>query len=192
MEAEDIYRPPQADMDIPPPLPVASQAQPPFFQTSPLKVALLSIATWGLYQLYWFHKQWYRRKAHGEDVIPILRAIFAVLFAYSLFQTVNRESERRQPQGLPLGGTLAEPLNAGALALGFFVLTMLYRLPGLVGMVGLLSFLPLMAVQKQMNELHAQMGLDPKAGTAFTAGTITALVIGGLFWVLVLIGLAQG
>ena len=193
MEVADPYRSPQAVMDGPPPLPAALQAPSPFFQTSPQKVAVLSVATLGLYQLFWFHKQWYRRKAHGEDVIPILRTIFAVLFAYSLFQTVNREFERRLPPDQPLASSLSEPLNAGGLALGFFVLSILYRiLPGLLAMAGLFSVVPLVIVQKKMNELHAEMGFDPNAGTGYGAGAIVALVIGGLFWLLALIGLFGG
>jgi len=194
MEVQDAYRPPQADMDGPPPLlPAAPQVRSPFFQTSPQKMAVLSVATLGLYQLFWFHKQWYRRKAHGEDVIPILRTIFAVLFAYSLFQTVNREVARRLPPDQPLASSLSEPLNAGGLALGFFVLALLSQLlPGLLALAGLLSVVPLMIVQKKMNELHAEMGFDANAGANYGAGAIVALVIGGLWWLLMLIGLFAG
>lgn len=186
MQVEDIYRPPEADLEV------RTQAQPqvlaPFFQTSPLKVALLSLATVGLYQLYWFHKHWYRRKAHGEDVIPILRTIFAVLFAHSLFQSVNREIERRTTPGIPMAGVAIEPLSAGTLALGYFALNILWRLPDPVSFFGLLSFLPLVAAQKRINQLHADMGLDPSEGSAFTAGTFVALGVGLLWWGLVLIG----
>ena len=92
MELEDIYRPPQADMESPPSEAVDAPLEPaPFFQTSPFKVAVLFTATFGLYQLLWFYRQWDRRQDHGEDVRPLARTIFAVLFAYSLFQGVNDE-----------------------------------------------------------------------------------------------------
>jgi hypothetical protein len=187
MQVEDIYRPPEADLEV------RTEAQPqalaPFFQTSPLKVALLSLATLGLYQLYWFYKHWERRRTHGEEVSPLARTIFAVLFAHSLFQSVTRKIEHRTTLGVPLAGVAIEPLSAGALALGYFFLNVVWRLPDPASFVGLLSFLPLAAAQKRINQLHADMGLDPNEGSAFTRGTVVALAIGVLWWGLALIGI---
>ncbi|HKH49620.1 MAG TPA: hypothetical protein VKM72_33585 [Thermoanaerobaculia bacterium] len=186
MELEDIYRPPQADLEIQVPAP--SKPLAPFFQTSPLKVTLLSIATFGLYQLYWFHKHWYRRKAHGEDVVPLARTIFAVWFAHSLFQSVNRQVEHSAQPGPSFSGLAGEPLNAGLLAVGFFACNMLWRLPDPVSFLGVFSFVPLVIAQKRINQLHAELGYDTSDGSSFTLGTITALVVGGIWWVLVVIG----
>ena len=190
MQLEDIYRPPQADLETPAAsAQLQAQALAPFFQTSPQKVALLTIATLGFYQLYWFYKQWQHRKDRGEDVNPILRTIFAVWFAHSLFQSVNREVENRSEPGVSFGGLAAEPLNASSLAVGFFVLNLLWRLPDLLSFLGLFSFVPLFIAQKRINRLHAEMGIDPILGSSYTAGTILALVVGGLWWLLVAAGL---
>jgi hypothetical protein len=183
MELEDIYRPPGADLGQQ--APGQATLLPPFFQTSPLKVGLLSVATFGLYQLSWFYRHWKRRKEHGEDVTPFLRAIFAVWFMYSLCQSVNQELERRAGPGPSFGGMAHEALNAGGLAFGFFGLNMLWRISGPVSFLGILSFLPLVAVQRRINQLHAEMGLDPNEGSAFSPGTFFALVAGGLLWFLV-------
>lgn len=188
MQPEEIYRPPQADLETPASASTQPKA-PPFFQTSPQKVALLSIATLGIYHLYWFYKHWTRRKAQGEDVIPILRAIFGVLFAYSLFQSVNREIERNATPGISFSGLALEPLNATGLALGYFFLSMLWRFTDLVSLAGLFAFVPLMMAQKRINQLHAELGYDPAEGSSYSAGTIVMLVIGGLFWLLVIVGL---
>jgi hypothetical protein len=186
MQLEDIYRPPQADLETYAP----AQPQPlaPFFQTPPLKVALLSVVTFGLYQLYWFHKHWSRRRALGEDVSPLARSIFAVWFAHSLFQSVNREVEHRAGPGPSFSGLAGEPLNASLLAVGFFGLTMLWRLPDPISFLGIFSFVPLVIAQKRINQLHAEQGYDPSEGSSYTLGTFAALAIGVLVWVLFAIG----
>jgi hypothetical protein len=191
MQPEEIYRPPQADLDAPAFASTQLKALPPFFQTSPQKVALLSLATLGLYHLYWFYKQWDRRKAHDEDVIPVLRSIFGVLFAYSLFQSVNREIERNAEPGVSFAGLALEPLNAGGLALGYFFLNMLWRFTDLLSLAGLFAFFPLVMAQKRINQLHAELGYDPAEGSSYSAGTIATLVVGGLFWLLIIVGLVM-
>ena len=185
MQLEDVYRPPQADLGSGHQAPAQGLPLPPFFQTSPLKVALLSVVTFGLYQLSWFYRHWKRRKEHGEDVIPFLRTIFAVWFMYSLCQSVNQELDRRAGPGLSFGGMANEPLNAGGLAFGFFGLNMLWRLSAPISFLGVFSFLPLVIVQRRVNRLHAEMGHDPNEGSSFSLGTVAALVAGGLLWLLI-------
>jgi hypothetical protein len=206
MENDNIYRPPQAEMEAPAPLAVAAQGErekepAPFFQTSLLKVALLSVATLGLYQLFWFYRQWERCRENGEDVSPLARSIFSVLFAYLLFESVNDEIRqradleiaRRGPADLPASPDVPiAPLQAGLLAFLYFALNVVRRIPGVPNLwigVLLLTWVPLVIAQKKMNELHAKLGYDPAEGSAFTAGSIAALVVGGLFWILVMIGI---
>jgi hypothetical protein len=57
-----------------------------FFDVSVVKLVVMSIVTFGLYEIYWFYKQWQARKESGQDVLPLPRAIFAVLFAHALFK----------------------------------------------------------------------------------------------------------
>lgn len=189
MQLEDIYRPPQADLGPGPQSSATGLTVPPFFQTSPLKMALLSVTTFGLYQMSWFYRHWKRRKEQGEDVNPLLRTIFAVWFVYSLCQSVNRELERRSGPGPSFSGMAHEALNAGGIAFGFFALNMLWRLSPPLSMLGALSFLPLVIVQRRINQLHAEMGLDPGEGSSFSLGTYLALAAGCVLWLL--IGLAS-
>lgn len=72
-------------------------------------------------------------------------------------------------------------MNAGGLAFGFFGLNLLWWLPGLVSLVGLLTFLPLVVLQRRINQLHAEMGHDPAEGSSFTLGTAAGLAAGALW-----------
>jgi hypothetical protein len=206
MNMEDIYRPPQADMEAPAPQALAGPAETaPFFQTSLLKITLLSILSFGLYQLTWIYRQWDRRQDHGEDVSPIGRTFFTHIYVYFLFKSVNEEIDlradleiaRRGPSDPPPSqGHRVAHLPAGLLAVIYIGLSLTASIAGrmagaprLALASALLTWIPLAIVQKKINEFHATLGYDPKEGTAFTAGSIAALVLGGLWWLLVLLGL---
>jgi len=208
VEDDNIYRPPQVDMEAPAPQALGKPAtSAPFFQTSPVKVAVLSIATFGLYRLTWFYRHWARREKHGDDVSALGRTIFIVFFVYSLFERVNEEIDRwdlgttkRAPsETSPVPGSGIAHLQAGPLALLFIGLSVGGYLVGRVGGAStlalgstMLSCVPLAVAQKKINELNAKLGFDPAEGSAFTAGSIAALIIGALFWILVIVGRLSG
>jgi len=206
MNVDDIYRPPQADMAAPVPQALGKSAETaPFFQTSLLKIAVLSAATFGLYELTWLYRQWDHRKDQGEDLSPLGRTFFAVFFVYGLFKSVNEEIDlhadleaaQRDPGSPPASGKLIPHLQAGPLALLFIGLSLVSSVasqvasaPLLAAASTLLSWVPLVIVQKKINELLASLGYDPRDGTAFTAGSIVALILGAVWWLLIVIGLS--
>ena len=63
----------------------------PFFITSITKMCLLYIATMGAYTLYWYYKQWTcQRRYRGENISPVWRSVFPMLFTHSLCARVAR------------------------------------------------------------------------------------------------------
>ncbi|MFC6633673.1 hypothetical protein [Microbulbifer taiwanensis] len=80
----DIYRAPEADLGEP-----EAGAAREFYVVSSPKFLILMIATFGLYELYWFYRNWslYRMR-HGVKILPVMRAIFSLIFVYSLFGKV--------------------------------------------------------------------------------------------------------
>lgn len=62
----------------------------PLFHVSLAKFVIMFFATFGLYQIYWFYKQWQELKEYYDlDAWPIARCIFTVFFTHSLFVYVN-------------------------------------------------------------------------------------------------------
>ena len=60
--------------------------QTPFFAVSLLKLAVLSTCTCGLYELYWFWRNWNRIRVNGEpEITPSLRAFFGIFYCYPCF-----------------------------------------------------------------------------------------------------------
>ncbi len=154
--------------------------QPRYFPVSVSKVAVLSLCTVGLYQFYWFYRNWRLERAHtGERLWPIARAVFAPLFAYSLFQRIRREADADAP----------EPAwSAGLLGVGYFLLNfMSWRVPDPWWIaLSLATALPLMLVQQSVNQLNALAAPGAPSNRRFSRTDVVLIVLGGLLWLLVL------
>ncbi len=94
-----VYAPPKSDLSED----VMMSGDEVYYIVSPGKFAILFLATLGLYQLYWFWRNWrgYKRacKLEGSsdaDIWPIPRAIFAVFFIHSLFRNVVAYANEKQ------------------------------------------------------------------------------------------------
>lgn len=158
----------------------AAVLEPVFFAVSPLKLALMSIVTFGLYEIYWFYRNWkFVQRNREEKLNAPIRALFYPLTAYALFRRIRHEAASAQA-----GGTL----QAGLLAIAVLILAMLWRLPDPWWLVSFLGFIPLLSVQATVNELNRKLapGADPNA--RFTGWNIVGLIAGGLLFILSLIG----
>ncbi|UNK42658.1 hypothetical protein MNO14_00695 [Luteimonas sp. S4-F44] len=81
---DDPYAPPRADVR-------ASVATgDAFYVVSPLKLVVLYVATFGLYQMYWFYRHWDRwQTVHGVRVRPVVRALFALFTVHALARRID-------------------------------------------------------------------------------------------------------
>lgn len=151
-----------------------------FFDVSVLKLVVMSTVTFNFYQIYWFYRNWRMAKERGEDVMPIARAIFGVLFAYPLFKEV-REVGR--------SASLTVAPSAGALAFLYVILQLTWRLPDPVWLLGFTTVLPLAVMQNDIAKTHRSLGFDPNVNNRFTWKNIIGIVVGGLSILLIMIGL---
>jgi hypothetical protein len=138
-----------------------------YFQVSPVKLAVMSIATAGLYDVYWMYKQWVVVKQEdNSDIQPFWRAVFGVLFVNSLFQHMKVQK--------------ALLLAAATIALWLAV-----KLPGALWLVTVFSFVPLVAVQRQINQRQ-----HPRASISanYSGKEIALIVLGSIVLLLALIG----
>lgn len=185
---ENVYAPPSATL-------VREEAvAADFYVVSKRKFYTLFIMTLGLYQVYWYYRNWklYRR-ATGEKVLPVMRAIFAVFFVHGLF--------RRVQAGLRGTGKSFE-WNPTALAwwvVGLMLVSeVVDRLSGweigapYTDALGL-ALIPTLAcaLVKGQAAINACCG-DP-TGTSndcFTLANCAWIVLGGLLYALIAAGLA--
>ncbi|MCF2859502.1 hypothetical protein L1286_18610 [Pseudoalteromonas sp. SMS1] len=75
-----------------------------FYIVSARKFWTLNIMTFGFYSVYWFYKHWREyKKSTGDDIWPIVRGLFSIFFAHSLFSSMEVQYEKTQstpPNGI--------------------------------------------------------------------------------------------
>ena len=160
--------------------PVPSRQHPIYFPVSTIKLIVLSLSSFGIYEVYWFYQHWkLERGRTGEDLSPFWRAFFAPLFAYSLFTRIKEFGDR---SSVPVG------YSPGGLAAAFLVLAASWRLPDPVWLITMLTFLPLLPVRTAVAAINR--GQAPQADTngRFSGANIIGVIVGGLLLLLAVIG----
>jgi hypothetical protein len=146
-----------------------------FFDVSIPKLVVLSVCSLGIYELYWFYKNWQIVRARERsDISPLWRAVFGFFFCYAMFKRV-REYDAQT------GGAGALP--AGALAAGWVVVTFLWQLPDRYSLMANLSCLFMVPVQAVANRING--GADPHNKNArFTVWNWLTVALGSAVLVL--------
>jgi hypothetical protein len=172
------YAPPAADVaDIAPPEELAAEA--PFFPVSVLKLAVMSVCTFNVYNVYWFYKHW-QRIAEREQAIewPVFRAIFAVFFSYPCFARIRDYGIVNE----------VESRHAGPLAMGFILTSVTWRLPDPWSWISMTSFPVLLPVQHFANTLNALASPTHDRNSRFGGWNWVAVIVGGLLLLLTMAG----
>lgn len=184
-ETNNPYQPPSSDLVTG----VAETNEPYFFTTSPLKFALMSLCTFGFYELYWFYCNWWLIKGRtGQAIMPFWRAFFALFWVYSLFKHIKTSA---------IEHNIATTLPIGWLAFVYFILQLLWQLPDPIWLVSVFSFAILMPANTLALKVNQHMATNSDTDTVndnfknetFTLWNWLGLIVGGILWVLVLIGL---
>ncbi len=152
-----------------------------YFPVAIHKLIVMSVVTFGLYQIYWFYKQWKFMEASGEPgVRPLLRAIFSPLTCYGLFRRIREDATSA---GIPL------VWSATALAVLYILLNVSFRLPSPYFLICYTQALALVPVQRTVHELNA--AADPSVGIdgGYSDANILGIIIGGGIMALIIFGL---
>lgn len=184
METTNAYAPPTAELADANP----DAQRSAYYVVGTTKLIVLSIATLNLYSLYWFYKHWQLQKLHAKlDCWPVVRAIFQIFFAPSLFGNIHEAAKMK-------GITPGWP----ALALSLFYVVLLIvsnvasnmlpeeSLPLLVVFMAVftpLVTLPLYLVQSTVNQITDA----DDANQRLTWVDWIFIVLGVLYWALMII-----
>jgi hypothetical protein len=169
------YAPPTA---IVADIPVEQSPEPPFFAVSVFKLTVMSVCTLGLYQIYWFYRNWRSiRERDRSKILPPLRSIFAIFYCYPCFRRIRRESSE------PYRSTLA----AGPLAGGWIIVQLISQIP-VLGLVSLMSFVFLIPVQRAVNQLNAEVVPSHDRNEVLTPANWGWIIVGSIFLLLAIVG----
>lgn len=169
-----------------------------FYVVSRRKFAILFIATFGMYSLFWFFKNWsqYRyasQLASGTrpSIWPLPRALFMVFFIHSLFSKVKAYGADKP--GVAAWHNTAHAWAIVGLYVVLNVLDLLDRFAPRVPLTGLFSFagmvLLLYASIRAQAMINASCG-DPEGARndKLTGANYVWILLGGLVWILTFIG----
>ena len=144
------------------------------------KLIILSILSFGIYEIYWFYRQWkILKEKNGLRVTPWARALFSPLYAWSLFENIYEKVGKNTKQDLR---------NARLLGVSYFLATILYKLPDPYWFLSFSTVIPLFIVQKGINTEWKKTNVEEKISNSFTGKEIFILVFGGILIFFALIG----
>ena len=161
--------------------PLTNGLRPNYFSVSMVKLVVMNFCTLGAYQYYWFYENWQLIKERESlDILPFWRTFFAVIYCFPLFGKIETTGDLLHFRQL---------IPSGVLAAGWILLSVLSMLPDPYWLVTFLSIVFLVPVQQQINRINEQLAPGHNPNKNFTAWNIVAIVVGGSFFILALIGI---
>lgn len=149
-----------------------------FVYTPVWKVVYLSLITFGFYELIMFYKYWKTLKDDfGYNVNPVLRAIFAPITNFWLFNIITKYVKAHDIPAFP-------PI---AFALGYFIVGNLYKLPDPYWLLCFATVIFIAVAQDKINKINERFYPEAPQNPWNTANTIWAIPF-TLIFILSIIG----
>jgi hypothetical protein len=145
------------------------------------KFLLLYFLSFGLYGIWWMYKSWrFFKEKESSDILPAARAIFSIFFLYSLLDKIKDFAR---------ANGFTKDYSSIGLFIAFVVLNLLSRLPDPYWFV---SFAACFCFVQPLNALNFAIENSniyrAKKETGFNNRQTVLMVLGILFWILVVIG----
>jgi hypothetical protein len=147
--------------------------------TDSTKFILLYVLSFGLYGIWWMYKGWrFFKEKESLDILPAVRAIFAIFFMYSLLEKIQRFAKST--------GWL-HSYASGGLVIGFVIANLLARLPEPYWFASLISFLFFIQPVNAFNFAIENSGRYKIKNDGFNGRQIALVIVGGIWWILILL-----
>jgi len=155
----------------------SDDGRPLYYPVSRRKLIVLCIFSLGLYEVYWFYKNWALIKLRTRrDIDPLARAFLAFFYADELFENVASVGRVHMVPGT---------IRPGLLWLAYVALGFLVNLPSPFLLLALLSFLPLLPVQRMMQDINLRVAHCAEIDDRFRGADIAIIILGSiaLIWI---------
>jgi hypothetical protein len=148
-----------------------------YYPVSIIKFSILSFATFDLYLLYWFYKNWKYVKTRGRhNISPFWRTFFLNLWCYALLSDIDSEIQRKQEN--PEQNSIKTTLNVSLAIVFFFLVSISWRLPDPYLLMSFLSFTPLLFAVNDINALNGRKSYHYHRNSRFTFRHYALILIG--------------
>lgn len=152
----------------------------PWFSVGTGKFIAMSVASVGIYQVYWLYRQFKAEKDRtGDDSRPILRALVSFFFLPGLLRRIKTDAER---------ASVVSSISPGGLTLAFIVLGLFGRAPWPVALISSLSVVPLLPARAAIERINAASAPEADRNHRLTGSNIAVIVVGALFHLLAIAG----
>ena len=157
----------------------AASAGPRYFPVSLAKLLVMSLCTFNLYQSFWLFGHWYYVREREKSTISLLcRVAFAIFYCYPLFRRIRATAKAQN---------ISPSFSPAGCAAGWMIFVLLSVTP--LFLLSTISVLFLLPVQRTVNAINLAADPDHDRNSTFTVLNKAAVVIGGLMWLLVIVGL---
>ncbi|MCK5179252.1 MAG: hypothetical protein KAR32_06945 [Candidatus Omnitrophica bacterium] len=152
------------------------------FSVSTQKMVVMSLLTFGVYDVYWFYRNWRAIKVQEDKKIsPFWRAVFCVIFCYTLFKRIINSAVEKGYKGVHSPGELA------LLYIAFVIVAS--RAPSPYDMIGIFSFIPIIYMNNAIRFRNVAIDLQHQERQPLTRGEILFVILGLVLWGLNILGI---
>lgn len=146
-----------------------------WFETTPIyKIVILSILTFGFYDIVLLYNYWkVFKKKFGYAISPSCRAIFCGIYCFSLFPKLDKYIKTFNIPSFP-------PIW---LAILFIFLSALYRLPNPYSILNSFTFVIFIIIQNRLNFINEQHFPNAKQNNWSLANTLWTIPCSILFFI---------
>ncbi len=123
-----------------------------YYPVSPAKLVALSLLTFGLYEIYWFYRNWkYVQERDLSNISPFWRSVFGMIWYPALCTDLRRTLP---DSAVPSSGVL------NCMALLYMGLSVSWRAPDPYWLVAFLTFIPLLPAAKAIAAVNRSTSPD--------------------------------
>jgi len=142
---------------------------------------ILFFLTTGIYGIWWMYKSWrFFKEKDNLDIMPAMRAIFAIFFLYGLFERIQFFAHSKG---------YAKSYSSSGLFVGFILLNFLAQLPDPMWVISLLAFVclipPFNALNFAMMQSEEFRVIEREN---FNQRQIVLVILGVMLWALIIFG----
>ena len=153
-----------------------------FFQVSSFKFAVMATCTLGLYEFYWFYKNWELTKIREESkIIPLLRAFFSFIFCFSLISKIR---DRGVTKGLELTFGLNSShhkfkCSVWLVCIPWISTSLMLYSSKPIWWLSLFAWIYLLPAVRLVNDITKLVSPDSDKNSSFSVWNWLAIVLGG-------------